>query len=147
VSVVERSVLVPYSAAQMFELVAAVEQYPRFLPWCSGVQTEPDRPGRASRLVTLDIDYRGVRTRFTTRNVDEPARAIYMALVDGPFRQLSGQWRFTPVGEQGSRVELSLQFLIAGGVLSRMIAPVFESIAESMIDAFSRRAEDLYGEG
>ena len=89
---VERSVLVHYSAEQMFELVAAIEEYPRFLPWCSGARVVPNRGGRLD--ASVDIDYRGIRSRFTTRNQMRFPEQIKTSLVDGPFRSLDGAWRF-----------------------------------------------------
>lgn len=139
---VDRSVLVPYTAEQMFELVAAVKDYPRFLPWCAGTQVRPRRDGLID--ATIEIRYRGVRSRFTTCNDSRAPESIRMTLVDGPFRRLSGDWQFRPLGEDACRVHLNLHYDFAPGLLGRAIAPVFESIAGSLVEAFTRRAETLY---
>ena len=139
---IERSVLVPYSAERMFQLVEEVDDYPKFLPWCpaSRARRLPD----GSVEATVEIAFHGVRTRFTTRNVPDPPREIRMSLVDGPFRRLSGHWHFLELPQQSCKVSLHLQYQFAVGPLGRLIAPVFESIAGSLIDAFARRAEQLY---
>jgi ribosome-associated toxin RatA of RatAB toxin-antitoxin module len=139
---VEKSVLVPYSDGQMFDLVAGVRDYPQFLAWCAATHERPHADG--SIHATLDIRYRGVRSRFTTRNLhDRPAR-IRIELVDGPFRRLHGEWTFQRLRDDACKVHLVLHFQFASGLLGRLIAPVFEPIALSMIDSFTRRAEQLY---
>lgn len=139
---VERSVLVPYSAAQMYGLVADIKSYPQFLPWCAGARVRHP-PGGAIEA-TLDIDYRGVRSRFTTRNEHHAPETIRMHLVDGPFRRLDGEWTFKPLHERGCKVHLRLNYQFAAGLLGRAVAPVFDLIAGTLIDAFTRRADGLY---
>ena len=85
-----------------------------------------------------------MRSRFTTHNVSYHPREIRLTLVDGPFRRLSGHWHFLELPEQSCKVSLHLQYQFAAGVLGRLVAPVFDSIAGSLIDAFARRAESLY---
>jgi ribosome-associated toxin RatA of RatAB toxin-antitoxin module len=140
---VERSVLVPYSAAEMFGLVADIKSYPTFLPWCSATHVRLQNDGAVE--ATVDIHYRGIRSSFTTRNAHDAPREIRMQLVDGPFRRLGGEWTFTALREDACKVHLRLGFQFASGVMGRAIAPVFEGIASSMVDAFSRRAESVYG--
>ncbi|MGE5336683.1 MAG: type II toxin-antitoxin system RatA family toxin [Gemmatimonadota bacterium] len=140
---VERSVLVPYSAQQMFELVAGVAAYPEFLPWCSAAHVRPHVDG--SIYATIDIRYRGARSRFTTRNRHFPHSRIGMELIEGPFRRLSGEWTFRELRVDACRVHLSLHYQFAAGLLGRAIAPVFETIATTMVDSFTQRAEELHG--
>jgi len=149
---VSRSVLVPYSDAQMFDLVRDVERYPQFLPWCPSSQVmAPDAdPGPAvagEEIVQarVDIAYLGVRSHFTTRNTNRHPASIELALVDGPFRSLRGRWSFLPLSAAACKVSLELEYGFAGGLLGRAIAPVFEHVANSLIDAFAVRAQDLYG--
>jgi ribosome-associated toxin RatA of RatAB toxin-antitoxin module len=141
---VERSVLVPYSAAEMYGLVADVRSYPSFLPWCAGTHVRPQHDGTVQ--ATVDIHYRGVRSSFTTLNAHESPTAIRMQLVDGPFRRLGGEWTFSPLRDDACKVHLRLHFQFASGVVGKLIAPVFEGIANSMVDAFSRHAETVYGQ-
>jgi len=139
---VQKSVLVPYSTEQMFELINRVEDYPRFLPWCGGASVL-ERNGNET-VARLEIRYRGVHAHFTTANRIEPSERIVISLRSGPFRRLDGTWRFVALGAAGSKVELSLGYEFAGGVLARLVEPVFNRIALSLVDAFVRRAEEIY---
>lgn len=141
---VRKSLLLPYSARQMFDLVERVEDYPQFLPWCGG--TEVERDAQAGVIATILIDYRGLRQRFTTSNVIQPPEAISMQLREGPFSRLDGHWRFVSLREDACKVEFALQYAFARGLLGRALAPVFDQIAHSFVDAFVRRAEQLYGD-
>jgi ribosome-associated toxin RatA of RatAB toxin-antitoxin module len=151
---VDRSVLVPYSCAQMYALVRDVERYPRFLPWCSASQVQgvaapapgAGVPGTDDVIeARVDLSYLGVHSYFVTRNVHRFPYSIVLTLVDGPFRELRGSWNFHALGEHACKVTLELEYRFAAGLLGRVVAPVFERIANSLIDAFARRAQDLYG--
>ncbi len=140
---VERSVLVPFSAAQMFGLVDDVERYPEFLPWCSGAQVlETHAGGQTARL---HIDYHGVKAHFTTANVNVPAKSIHMKLEEGPFRTLAGEWTFKALADEACKVELVLAYAFGTSLLEAAIGPVFDRIARTFIDAFVHRAEQLHG--
>jgi ribosome-associated toxin RatA of RatAB toxin-antitoxin module len=140
---VQKSVLVPYSTEQMFELINRIEDYPRFLPWCGGA-TILER-NDTETVARLDIRYHGVHAHFTTANRIERPERIVIALRSGPFRRLDGTWRFTALGTTGSKVELALGYEFAGGALARLIEPVFNRIAHNLVDAFVRRAEEIHG--
>lgn len=127
----------------MFDLVAAVRAYPHFLPWCAGAQTRPRPDGTVE--ATLELDYRGVRSRFTTLNAHQVPVSIRMQLVDGPFRRLHGEWTFRALRADACKVHLTLHYQFSAGLLGRAIAPVFEAIAASQVDAFTRRADEVYG--
>ena len=142
-ALVNKSVLVPYAAQQMFDLVADIESYPAFLPWCGGAKilerTEHETVAR------IDIRYRGIRAHFTTSNRNQPPEAIVIVLRDGPFRKLDGTWRFKALAAAACKVEFCLEYEFATAILERIIGPVFGHIADSFIDAFVRRAESFYG--
>ena len=141
-SSVKKSVLVPYSAAAMFELVDHVELYPQFLPWCADAQfIETHAGGKTARI---DIDYHGIRAHFTTDNANHAPESIMITLKDGPFRHLHGEWRFVALGASACRVEFELAWEFATGLLERVVGPVFVHIANTFIDAFVRRAESVY---
>jgi ribosome-associated toxin RatA of RatAB toxin-antitoxin module len=140
---VERSALVGYSAGKLYALVEDVEAYPAFLPWCAAVELNSRDAPRA--VVTLHIRYRGVRQQFTTRNTFIPGERIEMTLVDGPFRTLHGVWRFVPLGVEACKVELTLAYELASPLLARAVGPTFNHIANTLVDAFVRRAEALHG--
>jgi ribosome-associated toxin RatA of RatAB toxin-antitoxin module len=139
---VRKSVLVPFSAAEMFELVDRVELYPQFLPWCGGTRAlEARADGKTARI---DINYHGVHAHFTTDNVNRAGESIVMTLRDGPFRHLHGEWRFVPLAPDACKVELALAYEFATHLLERAVGPVFGHIANTFIDAFVRRAEAVY---
>lgn len=141
---IRHSVLVPYSASEMHELVDRVERYPEFLPWCAGATVNEGQDG--ARRARLDIDFHGVRAHFTTSNASVPAEAIVVTLVDGPFRHLHGEWRFRALDPAASKVELELAYEFASGLLERAVGPVFDHIASTFVEAFVRRAGAVYGE-
>ena len=140
---IRKSVLLPYSTQRMFDLVAAVPDYPQFMPWCGGARQAPEPDG--SVRATIEIDFNGIRSSFTTFNRNDTPVAISMRFADGPFADLKGQWRFNALASDACKVEFDLDYEFAGTVLGRLIAPVFDAIANSFIDAFARRAESLYG--
>jgi ribosome-associated toxin RatA of RatAB toxin-antitoxin module len=139
---ISRQALVPYGAAEMYELVDDVESYPRFLPWCRAVEVTLREPERT--VATLHVDFRGVRQSFTTENTHCRAERIAMRLVRGPFRHLEGEWRFAPLGEAGCRIDFALAYQLAGPVVARLAGPVFDHIANTFVDAFVRRADALH---
>lgn len=138
---VEKTVLVPYSAAQMFDLVDTVERYPEFLPWCGGVDLK--HRTESSTSATLHINYHGIKQHFTTGNAKHFPRRMDIALVDGPFRSLHGHWQFTPLSEAACKIEFRLNYEFASPLLEKIIAPVFSHIADTFVDAFVSRAEKI----
>lgn len=138
-----RTALVPYSAAQMFDLVDAVERYPEFLPWCSS--TEVLYRDQNLTRAAIGINFRGVRQRFSTDNRKQPPVLMTMQLIEGPFRSLDGAWRFTALDSASCRVDFQLNYEFSTLLLGRLVGPVFGHIAGSLIDAFLRRAEQVYG--
>ncbi len=138
---VVRSILVPHSATKMYDLVNDVPSYPQFLPWCGGgrITEQSDTHMQAA----VDIAYLGVRQTFTTRNTLQANQRIDMALVSGPFSKLTGQWRFTPLRDAGCKVEFELSYAFEG-IIGTVVAPVFDRIAASFVDAFVRRADELH---
>lgn len=127
----------------MFDLVDAVEDYPGFLPWCDGARVL-HRDAAATRAM-LHINYRGIRQSFTTENAKERPSRIAMKLVEGPFRTLDGEWRFTALAERACRVDFRLHYEFASRLLERLVGPVFGYIANTMVDAFVKRAEKVHG--
>ena len=140
---VNKSVLVPYGARQMFHLVERVEDYPLFLPWCAGAR-ELERQDTCA-LVRIDINYHGARTHFTTANRNQPPERIVMELRDGPFRRLDGTWTFRALAEAACKVELELAYEFRTHPLEKLVGPVFAHIAANFVEAFVKRAEGVYG--
>jgi ribosome-associated toxin RatA of RatAB toxin-antitoxin module len=140
---IHRSAFVMYSAAEMYALVADVPSYPTFLPWCGGAHLVNEAPGIIEAAIT--IAYRGVNKTFVTRNRLLSNESIDMELVEGPFRHLRGLWRFTPLDERACKIEFELEFEAANRVVGAVLNPVFNNIANHMVDAFHSRAIELYG--
>lgn len=138
---VNKSVLVSHRADVMFDLVDAVERYPEFLPWCSATRLIHRNAG-ATRA-TVFIRYHGIAQSFTTENSKQAPRLMVIKLVEGPFRKLEGAWAFTPLDEHSCKIELSLRFEFASRVLDKLIGPVFGMIANNLVDAFVKRADDV----
>jgi len=140
---VHKTVLVSYSAQQMFDLVERIEDYPKFLPWCGGTRILQRTTDET--LARIDIEYRGVRAHFTTANRNQAPDRIVVELRDGPFRRLDGIWQFRALEESACKVEFELSYEFATALLETLIGPVFGRIADSFIDAFVKRAAVVYG--
>ena len=139
---IARSAIVEHSAVEMYALVDGIEAYPEFLPWCVAAEVHERKPG-ATRA-TLTVGLHGLRHSFTTQNENRPGEAIDMRLVQGPFRRFHGEWRFVPLGEHASRIEFTLEYEFSSRTLGRLLAPLFDGIADSMVEAFVRRAAELH---
>lgn len=142
--IVEKNVLVAHSPDQMFQLVDDVTHYPRFLPWCG--KTEVLLREGNQLVASLHIDYLKIRQHFTTRNTNIPSQAISIALVDGPFKQLTGHWQFVPLGELGCKIEFTLSYEFSSKLLEKLIGPVFSHISGTLVDCFIKEADRLYGD-
>jgi ribosome-associated toxin RatA of RatAB toxin-antitoxin module len=139
---IARSAIVEHRAEEMFALVDDIESYPRFLPWCVAAKVESRTHDAVE--ATLTIGLRGLRTSFTTHNDNRPGEAIDMRLVQGPFRRFAAAWRFDRLSEEACRIEFSVDYELSGP-LARMLSPLFDRIADTMVDAFTRRAYEVYG--
>lgn len=142
-AVVHKSVLLGYSAEQMFALVDNIEDYPKFLPWCGGTEVRKRDGNKVVAL--LAINYHGVKQTFSTENTNEPPTSMNMSLVEGPFRHLNGTWTFRPLRSDACKVEFNLEYEFSSKVLEQIIGPVFNMIANSFVDSFCKRAEVVYG--
>jgi len=146
---VKKSVLLWYSPHEMYALVTAVPDYPKFLPWCERAEVLEQRETGAT--ARLHLSYLGVRQAFTTRNEHVVDASVVLTLVDGPFSLLDGTWRFVPVpaGEgahaKACKIEFEMRYNFANGALDALISPVFDRIANTFVDSFVKRAEQVYG--
>ncbi|MEJ2059589.1 MAG: type II toxin-antitoxin system RatA family toxin [Gammaproteobacteria bacterium] len=140
---ISRSALVTYSPAQMFALVDDVESYSVFLPWCHSsrvIKRDDDEV-----MAAIELAKGAVRKTFTTCNRLQKDKMIEMRLVEGPFKHLEGFWRFDGLQDVGCKVSLDLDFEFSSRLLSMTVGPVFNSIANSLVDAFVKRAQEVYG--
>lgn len=141
--VVNKSALVSHSARQMYDLINDVQAYPEFLPWC-----------RSTRLISrdetklcgeLEVARVGIRQKFSTCNLLYPYERIEIRLLEGPFKHLQGEWRFTALREDACKVELELEFGFTGKLINSAFGRVFSQIANTLVDAFCKRAKEVYG--
>ncbi len=142
---VAREAIVPYTCAQMYELVTDVDAYHRFVPWCRATSAETLADGRVR--ARLEMRHAGVDLSFTTVNRNTPAHSVEMEGAEGPFRRLRGRWDFTPLGEDGCKVALAVDFEFAAALHKILVHRFFGRIVASLMDAFLARAAALYGRG
>ena len=142
-AVVHKTVFLGYSAEQMFDLVAKVDDYPKFLPWCGAVNVLERSEDRL--VACLGINFHGVKHSFTTSNVHHRPTQMTMKLVDGPFKVMDGLWSFKPLRADACKVEFDLRYEFSSMLLEQLIGPVFGMIANNMVDSFCKRAETVYG--
>ena len=127
----------------MFELVNNIDDYSQFLNWCdsSSILNQTGDQITAS----VEINKGGIKQTFSTLNTLTPYQSIAMELVDGPFDELSGEWRFEPLGENAAKIHLDLQFKFKSMLIDMALSPVFKNIANSQLDSFVARAKYIYG--
>jgi len=139
---VEKTVLVMHSCAQMFALVDDVTHYSSFLPWCGGVDVHEQTEHVTE--ATLHINYHGIKQHFTTRNTKQYPHRMDIQLSDGPFRHMEGHWHFIALREDACKIEFKLNYEFSNAILEKIIAPVFSHIANTFVDSFVLRADEVY---
>lgn len=136
---IARSAIVERSAEAVYALVEDIESYPSFLPRCLAAEVRERSAGRTVAALTFGLP--GLRLSFTTENANQPGRAIDMRLLEGPFRRFEAAWRFTPLGAQAAKIEFSMAYEFASPLLAKALSPLFENLADTMVEAFRLRAE------
>jgi ribosome-associated toxin RatA of RatAB toxin-antitoxin module len=129
----------------MFALVDDIDRYPEFLPWCESAEVLSRNEDEVR--ATLNLSKGGVHKSFSTLNRRQPDKIIEMRLLEGPFKHLEGFWRFESLGEKACKVSLDLDFEFKNRMVGLVVGPVFNPVANSLVDAFCKRADDLYGKG
>lgn len=142
-AVVEKSVLIERTVVQMFELVDRVEDYPKFLPWCGGTELLERTDGKTA--ARIHINYHGLRSHFSTENAKEAPLWMNIALRDGPFRSMDGGWKFIPLGDTACKVEFRLHYEFSSKILEKALGPVFHHIANTFVESFVKRAQQVHG--
>ena len=153
---VKKSVLLWYSAREMYDLVVGVEDYPRFLPWCDASTIlerhagDPALGSTSAMTARLGLNFAGVRHAFTTRAELIDGAQVTLSLIDGPFSRLDGLWRFHPLGtadtSSACRIEFELGYAFSSRPLETVLSPVFDRVANTFVDSFVKRAAQVYGE-
>lgn len=140
---ISRDLIVPYSAEAMFDLVNQIEAYPKFLPWCRHARILEQ--GEHYLQATLVLAKGGLHKAFTTRNTLQPHHQIDIALVDGPFKALSGHWHFEALTQQECHIHFELQFEFSTKLLAAMFGAIFHQAVNTLIDSFRKEAQTRYG--
>lgn len=145
---VRKSVLLWYSAQEMYELVTDVAAYPSFLPWCRSAEVLSQHADGIT--AKLGLAYMGVQQAFTTRNVQQPHQSVRLQLVDGPFSMLDGTWVFRSLGgasqaQSACKIEFEMRYAFDNAALEAVVSPVFDKVANTFVDSFVKRAEQVYG--
>ncbi len=141
---VTRTALVMYSAEQMYQLVNDVARYPEFLPGC--VATEIMEESESHMLARMTLKRGPISQEFSTSNQLIPGESIALTLSDGPFKSLSGLWKFIPLSENACKIEFSMNFEFKSGLIGAAFNQIFSDLTLSQIDAFTKRAREVYGE-
>jgi len=136
---IARSTIVERSADAVYALVEDIESYPAFLPRCLAAEVRERSPGRT--VAALTFGFSGLRQSFTTENTNQPGRAIDMRLLQGPFRQFDAAWRFTPLGAEAAKIEFSMAYEFINPLVAKALSPLFENLADAMVEAFRLRSE------
>lgn len=140
---VEKNALVLHSAELMFDLVTDVAAYPGFVPWCSNTIIHEQLS--ESMLATMEINFKGIKQSFTTMNTYEGKSKVFLTLKDGPFKRLRGCWEFISLEENACKIIFSLEYEFSNMILGKLLGPVFGHIANTMVDVFVKRADELHG--
>ena len=140
---IKKTVIVPHSPEMMFNLVADIANYPKYLPWCTA--SELKQQNNNDIVGAVYIEYLKIKTHFVTRNINIPFSKIEMHLLDGPFKNFSGTWDFITLGESGCKIEFNLKYCFTNHLLERVIGPVFGYISKNIVDCFVKEANIRYG--
>ena len=140
---ISRSALVPYTNREMFALVSDIESYPEFLPWCTEARVLSHEHDEVRASIGFSVG--GMTRTFATRNYQQVNKMIEMRLEEGPFRHLQGYWRFDPLGDQGCKVSMDMEFEFSNTMLRLVVGPVFSQLSNSLVDSFQQRAVQVYG--
>ena len=141
-AVVEKSALVPFSAQAMFDLVADVERYKDFLPWCSNSRLVSSKQDELCGWI--EVSRLGITQSFSTCNKIDPPERMDIALKEGPFKSLHGEWQFLPLQDNASKVMLRMEFEFSGRLIDAAFGKVFHQVANSMVESFVKRAKEVY---
>ncbi|MBX9867182.1 MAG: type II toxin-antitoxin system RatA family toxin [Burkholderiales bacterium] len=139
---ISKSVITPFTPAQMYALVSDIENYKNYLPWCPSSQVLKRDGNKITGRV--DISYLKVKAHFTTENINCENQRIDLSLVDGPFKHLKGHWLFTPLGTTGCKIEFKLDYAFSNFIIQKVIGTVFEMVIKNIVDSFVKKAHEIY---
>ncbi|MEQ9022607.1 MAG: type II toxin-antitoxin system RatA family toxin [Pseudomonadales bacterium] len=139
---ISKSALLPYTASQLYELINDVESYPRFLDGCVGAEILRSEEGLME--ARLDLQKKGIKQSFVTRNRLIAPDLIQMELLEGPLKSLQGKWMIKPLADQGCKLSLELDFEMKQGLIMQMVARFFGETANRLVDAICAEAARRY---
>ena len=142
-AIVHKAALLNYSAKQLYALVERIEDYPGFIPWCSEVEVQRDKQGRHV-IATMTINFRGIKQKFSTININEDSRQIHIHLLKGPLKKLEAKWSFTSLSDSSCRVEFYIDYEFITPFIARMVSPFFDMICNAVVNAFIQKAKTTY---
>lgn len=140
---IHKQASVRYSREQMFALVNDIESYPEFLPWCTASRILARDHDALTASVSIAVGR--IRQTYTTANIMRQDESIHMSLVQGPFKELDGCWRFRDDGRGGCCVSLDMRFQFKNRLIKHTLGRVFQRIIDSLVSAFIERARAIYG--
>lgn len=140
---VHKTIVLPYSAEKMYDLVEKVENYPEFLPWCGGAVVH--QRTETSLEASIVVSFKGLQQSFRTFNQNTRHSKMLMDFKDGPFRYLRGSWLFEAIDDEAVRVVFNLDYEFSNKLFSLAIGPVFSILAQTFMDGFVERAKVVYG--
>jgi ribosome-associated toxin RatA of RatAB toxin-antitoxin module len=139
---IKKSILLPYSCKQMYDLVTHVADYPKFLPWCSHVDIfEQDAHTTNAKM---HINFKGIKQFFHTHNTQQPYERIDMNFIDGPFKHFKGHWIFKQISHNACKIEFCLEYEFNSKIIEKIIGPVFQIITSTFVDCFVKQAKQIY---
>ncbi len=141
--IIQRSAIVPHTSEEMYQLVNAIKDYPSFIPWCHDAEVHSCDEDEIR--ATLHFEGAGFRKSFTTCNRLQKNKMIEIRMLDGPFKHLEGFWLFESPNNEQCLIRLDLEFELANKILGLAFGSLFNQVANSLVEAFSKRAEVVYG--
>ncbi|MGE0768371.1 MAG: type II toxin-antitoxin system RatA family toxin [Hyphomicrobiaceae bacterium] len=147
---IETTRQIPFSPTQMFDLVADVEQYPRFFPLCEALHVKSrERQGDKEVLVAvMDLGYKAIRESITSRvTLDRRTMSVLVELVDGPFRRLENRWAFAEAPNGATNVKFFIEYDLKSFMLQMLVGGLFDQAFRRCVGAFEARAREVYGHG
>jgi len=140
---ISKRTVVPYTPEEMYVLVNDIESYPAFLPWCTAAKISNQQ--KESLTASLSLAVGKIKQSFTTENTMQDGSRINMQLIEGPFKHLSGYWKFNPEDEQSCHIHLHMNFEFKNKIIKHTLGKVFYKVMDSMVESFVQRAQQIYG--
>ena len=140
---ISKTTVVPYTPEEMYVLVNDIESYPAFLPWCTAAKISNQQ--KESLTASLSLAVGKIKQSFTTENTMQDGSRINMHLIEGPFKHLSGYWKFNPEDEQSCHIQLHMNFEFKNKIIKHTLGKVFYKVMDSMVESFVQRAQQIYG--